>query len=182
MGIIRALSKKLDIKATFALQNSQYSEKLLLSDTVPANSEKLGKIGVSTLGNFLCQFITGHYQSLLLVDTSHVVDDGISHLRGQLIDGTGNRRLFNDYIPLDLFLSPGRTKTAAAENTLTNYAGSSATLIAASSNSLFYPIEFEYLFAVNTDILFSVKNDSNEAMSYDIVFHGVRVKDPSTNQ
>jgi hypothetical protein len=180
MGIIRALSKKVNIRETFALQNQQYSEKLLLADSVPAATEKLGKVSVSTLGNFLCQFITGHYQSLALVNTSHTIDDGVSHLRGQLIDGTGNRKLFNDYIPLDLFLSPGRTKSASAENNLTAY--STYADRADAANSLFYPVEFEYLFAVNTDILFAVKNDSDVALTYEICFHGIRIFDRSTSR
>jgi hypothetical protein len=183
MSIIRTLSKRVDVKGTFILQNAQYSEKLLLSDTVPAASERLGKVAVSSLGNFLCQFITGRFQTLSLVNTNHVIDDGVSHLRGKLIDGTGNRQLFNDYIPLDLIFSPGRTKTKAADNNLTAYGASPVYADRAdAANSLFYPIEFEYLFAVNTDVLFAVKNDSDTAISYDLVFHGVRIMDNKTSR
>jgi hypothetical protein len=178
-GILRVLSKKINTRESFLIQNSQYSEKLLLSDTVPASSSRIGKVAISTLGNFLCQFITGHFQSLALTNTDHVVDDGISHLRGQLIDGTGNRKLFSDHIPLDLLFSPGRTKSVAAENRLTAY--STYADLAAPSNALFFPMEFEYLFAVNTYILFDVKNDSDVALSYDMVFHGIRIMDRSTS-
>lgn len=179
-GVIKVLSKQIDIAASFRLQNTQYSEKLLMSDTVPAGTEKPGKTAVSTLGNFLCQFITGHFQTLSKVNTSHVIDDGVSHLRGQLIDGTGQRKLFSDYIPFDLFCSPGRTKALAAENNLTAY--STFANQADPANQLFYPMEFEYLFAVNTDILMYVKNDSDVDLSYDLVFHGVRILDRKTSR
>jgi hypothetical protein len=179
MSLISALSRKVDVAKTFALQNTQYSEKLLLSDTVGAATEKLGKIAISNLGNFLCMFITGQYQTLSLVNTTHIIDDGVCHLRGRLVDGTGNRNLFNDYIPLDLLLSPGRAKTAAAVNNLV--ADGAFANQADPANSLFYPIEFNYLFAVNTDILFYVKNDSDTSISYDVCFHGVRIMDSKTS-
>jgi len=177
--MIRVLAKKINSGATFAMQNSQYSDKILLSDTVPALSSHLGKASVSNLGDFLCQHVTGHFETLDLLtgtSTTHTVDDEINHLRGQLMDGAGNRKLFNDYIPLDLILSPGRMRSVNAVNT---YAvvndGAAQAAIANAAPSLFYPFEFEYLFSRNTDILFDVKNDSRNAINYEIVFHGIRV-------
>jgi hypothetical protein len=169
-------------------QLTQYADKILIEDTVPANSEKLGKVSVSSLGHFLSQYMTGHFTTGYSItdsaSTSYIIDDGICHLRGQLVDGTGNRKLFSDYIPLDMLFSPGRVKSMTNVN---NYAvvkdGSTSAQIAAiadKSDNLFLPMEFRYIFAINTDILFYVKNDSNTAQTYAMTLHGFRLMDKKT--
>lgn len=145
------------------LQNLQYSEKLLLEDTVPASSSKLGKVNISSLGHFYNVYITGHFETLK--DVEGITDDGVDHLRGKIVDGSNQRPLFNDYVPLDLFLTPGRVKSSLSTGVATDPV----------SNSLFYPQVFQYMFTVNSEILFDVKNDSNTAVSYAILFHGIRL-------
>lgn len=173
---------KLNASAILQNQNSQYADKIILSDTVPANTQKQGAASVSNLGHFLCQFITGRFQTASLVSSTHYIDDAISHLRGQLIDGAGQRKLFDDFIPFDLFLSPGRVKFAntslsgvshAISNNIIADAGVADT--APDSNNLFYPLELDYIFSANSNIILDVKNDSNVDLSYDIVFHGIRI-------
>lgn len=158
------LVNKIDPKEVFALQGRQYSERLLLSDTVTAGTTKLGKVGVSNLGHFLCQFITGSYSSLAS-PAGAIVDTGVNYLSGQLIDGAGQRKLFNDKIPFDLWLSPGRRRDASSTTVLADPI----------ANNLFYPIEFQYLFTANSDILLDVENESDEDNSYEICFHGIRI-------
>jgi hypothetical protein len=148
--VVKPFSQRIDPNKVFDIQNSQYSERLLLADTVPANSTKLGKVTVANLGHFFCQFIT---------------DTGLSYLSGQLMDGSGQRKLFNEPIPLDLLLSPGRRKDPT----------SAAVVADPASNGLFFPLEFEYMFTANSDILFNVVNTSSNPNSYEIVFHGIRV-------
>ena len=157
--VVKPFSQRIDPQKVFDIQNHQYSEKLLLADTVPANSSKLGKVNVSNLGHFFCQFVTGSFTT---IGGGAANDSGISYLSGQMIDGAGQRKLFNDRIPLDLFLSPGRRKDAVAAG-------------AAASNNLFFPIEFEYLFTANSDILLDVVNASDQENSYEICFHGIRI-------
>lgn len=159
--IVKPFSQRIDPGKVFDVQNCQYSERLLMEDTVPANGTKIGKVAVSNLGHFFCMYITGHYTTLDLVEEV-VVDNGIQYLAGQLIDGAGNRKLYNDYIPFDLWLSPGRRKDALVP-------------AADPGNNLFYPIEFEYLFTANSDILLDVVNTSNKDNSYAICFHGIRI-------
>ncbi len=178
--MIQVLSAKLSSASRFALQSEQYSEKIPLSDTIPAGTTKLCKTNVSTLGHFLCTRITGHYETLgkyntttgAVDDTGSIIDDGICHLRAVLQDGAGQRIMFSDYAPLDLFLSPGRTRSNSATNNLITQSNIGA---ATGAPALFFPDEFEYLFSANSDILFSVKNDSNADCKIDLVFHGVRI-------
>lgn len=162
--IVKPYSQKINPEAVFALQNSQYSERLLMSGSVPANQTALGKVSVSNLGHFFCMFITGSFTSLAS-PAGAIVDMGVSYLSGQLIDGAGQRKLFNDRIPLDLFLSPGRRRSVNSTTVLTDPVG----------NNLFYPIELEYLFTANSDILMEFVNTSDEANQYEICFHGIRV-------
>ena len=156
-------ANQIDPARILKLQNLQYQEKLLLSDTVPANSQQMGQINVSSLGDFFCLYITGHYTRLYLDDQT-ITDSGICYLRGKLIDGSNQRNLFNDYIPLDLFTSPGGVRSALA----------AAPDPQPDSNNLFYPQPFQYMFPINSQIMFDCKNDSDYANTYELVFHGVR--------
>lgn len=178
--MIQVLSQKLAAQSRFQLQSEQYSEKIPLTDTIPAGTTKLCKTNVSNLGHFLCMRITGHFETLgkynvssgAIDNAGSIIDDGICHLRATIQDGAGQRIMFSDYTPLDLFLSPGRTRSLDATNNLVV-----KTNIAAAQNApnLFFPDEFEYLFSANSDILMSIKNDSNVDLDVDILFHGVRI-------
>lgn len=137
-------------------------EKLILEDTVPGNSTRLGKLSISNLGHFLCQKITGTFETLHLDGT--IQDDGINHLRGKLSDEVTNRALFNDYIPFNLFLTPGRVKSQKSAAFLTDTVG----------DGIFWPDDYQYIFSENGDVSLDVKNDSNTPISYAICFHGVR--------
>jgi hypothetical protein len=184
MALLRVLNKQLNADSLLGLQVTQYSEKLLLAATVPAQSSIIAKTTVSNLGHFLCLFLTGKYTTLQkIVDKtlgSLTIDDGIQHLRAQLIDGAGQKKLFSDYIPLDLFLSPGRGKANAA-NAYLDVLDMSSTpprevaLAAAPGQTLFYAQEFEYLFSANSEILLDIKNDSLADNSFEIALSGVRV-------
>jgi len=155
-------TKKTDPRKIFNVQDSQYKQKLILTDTVPANSTRLGKVSISNLGHFLVEKITGTFETLYLSGT--IQDDGICHLRGKLSDETTNRALFNDYIPFNLFVTPGRIKTVTSAAFLTD----------ANPEALFWPDNFEYLFPDNGDISMDVKNDSNTPIKYNLCFHGWR--------
>lgn len=180
----RVFNKAFDVSQMLALQVVQYSERLLLSGVVPANSEIVAKTTVSNLGHFFCMFLTGKYTTLInIMDQqlgTRVIDSGIQYLRALLTDGAGQKRLFNDYIPLDLFLSPGRAK-ANCDNAYTDLLDNTVipprevALAALPGQTLFYPIEFEYVFPANTDILLNVKNSSNHENSFEIMLHGVRI-------
>lgn len=163
---MKTYEKIIDTAKLFEIQNKQYTEKLLLSDTVPASSTRLAKTSITSLGHFLCLRITGNFETLTQPVEEPIVDDGICHLRGKMIDECTNRALFNDYIPFDLFLTPGRVKSSNSTGVLTDPLG----------NPMFWPDEFVYLFAVNSDISIDVKNDSLTAIKYNIAFHGIRIR------
>jgi hypothetical protein len=162
--VVKPFSQAIDPAKVFEIQNQQYSERLLMSGSVPAGQTALGKVNVSNLGHFFSMFVTGTFTTLAM-PAAALVDTGVSYLSGQLIDGAGQRKLFNDRIPLSLWLSPGRRRDATSTTVLTDPIG----------NNLFYPIELEYLFTANADIMIEFYNSSNQTNYYEICFHGIRI-------
>jgi hypothetical protein len=162
--VVKPFSQAIDAEKVFNLQNQQYSERLLMSGSVPAGQTALGKVNVSNLGHFFCMFVTGTFTTLA-IPAGPIVDTGVNYLSGQLIDGAGQKKLFNDRIPLSLWLSPGRRRDATSTTVLTDPVG----------NNLFYPIELEYLFTANADIMLELYNSSAAINYYEICFHGIRI-------
>lgn len=155
-------SKVVDPKRMFALQNAQYPELIFMTDTVAANSGgQENNVNVSSKGHFLCLFITGTFETVSTAGA--IVDDGVNYLSGQLRDGS--RNLFNDRVPLNLFLSPGRRKTNDSTTVLLDPVG----------NQFLQPLPFQYMFTVNSNITFNVSNVSDVPVQYEIVFHGLRI-------
>jgi len=173
---IRIFAQALNARKMFDLQRVQYSEKLLMSGTVPGSATGaatlLARTAVSNLGHFLCMYITGHFSCRRTVG-AEIIDDAINHLRGQLIDGAGQKKLFNDRVPLDLWVSPGRERDATTLNAVT--ASPAAVPVSPPPYPLFYPMEFEYLFAANSDILCDLANDSDLSIDFELCFHGIRI-------
>jgi hypothetical protein len=175
--MLKMLNKLINPAELFANQNMQYEEKIPLSDTLTAGQEKLCKTSISNIGHFLCSYITGTYETLYSVTVgaaTHIVDDGICHLRGKLVDGAGQRQMFLDYVPFDLFLTGGRRRSVLATNNLLDDATFANR--ADPAPQLFYPVTLEYLFTANSDIQMYVKNDSNTTISFSLCFHGWRRK------
>lgn len=159
--VVKPFSQKINVNQAFDIQNVQHTERLVMNGTVDANSSNRFRTYVSNYGHFFCMFMTGYFTTLDEEDQTPV-DNGISHLSGQMIDGAGQKNLFNARIPFDLWLSPGRTKSALVP-------------AAAAGNNLFYPIEFEYLFTANTNIELDVANTGSYANTFTIMFHGIRI-------
>jgi len=147
----------------FEIQNAQDRDILVMQGTIPAGSGGTDiTINVSQLGHFLCQFITGTFETITLVG-GVITDTGVNYLFGQLRDGT--RPLFSDRVPFSLFLTPGRRKSPLTVTPATDPAG----------NTLFYPMELEHIFAVNSNITMNVASTSTTPVSFEIAFHGKRI-------
>lgn len=160
-----------------AMQLHQWTEKLSLSLTIPANSETLGKLDIANLGMFRLKALTGRYTTLAK-DGTNCKDTGVNYCRARIIDGATNRAIFNDYIPLENFLSPGRCK--ASKTTLT--VGGTVTVLQnpnvatdPAAPQIFYPVPLHYDFAINSSIQISIKNSSDVDQTVDLMFHGIRV-------
>lgn len=152
-------------------KKGQHREGILLQGTIAAGGQDSAKVEVGTIGAILTLRMAGYFTTLDLVGGS-IVDDGICHLRGQLRDTDGNLNLYNDYVPLCLILSPGRTKSNLAVNYLTAGGGADRADPAA---FLYEPQEFTHPFTINSYILIDVKNDAATPNSFAIYFDVIRV-------
>jgi hypothetical protein len=145
------------------VKSNQFWNKVVLTGEVAANSTEVEQVNITNLGDFLCLYITGSYTTLY-ESNGNIIDTDICYLSGQLIDGTGNRKLFEDFIPFNLFLSPGRVRSQYATNENAN-----------PSNSLYLEMPFQHLFDKNSTIILNVKNSSNTTNYFSICFHGIRI-------
>jgi len=159
----------------------QHREGILLTGEIAAGTSDTAKVEVGTAGTIVTMRMAGAFTTLDVVG-GKVIDDGICHLRGQMVDTDRNLALFNDFIPLSLFLSPGRVKakTALVAGVVTavdNYLQASAGLAdtAAPSASLYEAQEFTHPFTVNSYIRIDVKNDAACSNKFWIYFDVIRV-------
>ena len=168
----------IDAGKIIELQRVQYETRLEIKGIINPQTTQQLKVSIGNLGHFICQWMTGSYTTLELkgppAPAGACIDNGVNYLRAKMIDGTGQRELFEDYIPLDLWLSPGRVKANPA------FLPPPFTLapadLGAPSNNLFMPIDFNYLFQANSEIILDMKNDSTAPNFVTVCFHGVRVK------
>lgn len=170
--MVNMLSHEVNIGKLKDLQSRQHFNVLKAEGTVPALAAGgllNVSLNVSNEGDFFAQDITGSFTSLIAAAPSS--DDGVCHLRAKIRDAGSGTDLFDDYIPLDLFLTPGRTRAAGVVT-------APGALTVNPSNSLFIPKRFVYVFRANTNIQIEVKNDANFANSFVIAFWGMRIKSP----
>jgi len=152
--------EKIDISRIIQLQNYQYQNALYLEEEVPASSQLDAAVSITSIGHFMLLSMTGSYTTKIA--DSPAVDDNINHLFVQLVDGANHRELFDDYIPANLFLSPGREKVLAGVDIPV-------------SSPLFLEYPFIYTFPLNGQILVRIRNDSDYANTLRIMFKGIRI-------
>jgi hypothetical protein len=157
------------IKAVLVAQDKSYSAWRFGYGTVPAGNSLKVLVDVTNLGPFKVDKITGSYETLHNDGTS-IVDDGVNYLSAKIRDAGRSRTFMDEFIPLPLFMSPGRIRSARATNNTTG---------AAPSQQLYFPLQFEYVFGTSSKIEIEVKNDSNVDLYFDMVFHGTRIVEPS---
>lgn len=149
---------QIDIRDVLQLQDHQYQNALYLEESIPAQSQVDAAVQISSLGEFMLTGITGGYSTLDAEDT----DDGINRIYIQLIDGTNNRSLFENFIWSGLFLSPGRYKAAAGA-------------VGAASNQLYLQFPWVYTFPNQGQITVRIRNDAAYANTVRMMFQGIRI-------
>lgn len=162
-------------------KKGQHREAILLQGTVEPGQTNTYKVEIGTAGTIVTCRMSGYFSTLDIVG-GKLIDDGVCHLRGQLIDTDGNLSLYNDFVPLALTLSPGRIKVkemivGGVLTTVDNYLKASAGVAdAASASGYLYEMqEFTHPFTVNSYIRMDVKNDSAAPNKFAIYFDCIRV-------
>ena len=180
---MNVLLTKLSKEKLSAGKKDQHREGILLTGEILAASSDTVKVEVGTAGTICTMRMAGTFTTLDLdTGSGHVIDDGICHLRGQLIDTDGNLALFNDFTPLNMFLSPGRIKAKSAlvggvATACSNYLKADAGIVdtAAPGANLYEPQEFTHPFPVNSYIRIDMKNDAGCSNKFWIYFDVIRV-------
>ena len=98
-------------------KTGQHREGILLQGEITAGQGDTAKVEVGTAGTIVTMRMAAYYTTLDNIGTvavPDVEDDGICHLRGMLWDTDKNLILFNDFVPFNLFSSPGRIKAKSA--------------------------------------------------------------------
>lgn len=156
---------RIDIQEIINLQGNQYQDMLYLEQAVPAGETIDAAVNITSLGHFMLLSFTGSYTTKSL-DQAVPVDDGINYLYFQMLDGSNHRQLFEDFVPANLVLSPGREKSLAAGD---------------ASQQLFLNFPFVYTFPLNSSIICRIQNASDAENTLKIAFNGIRVFPNSRN-
>ena len=171
---MNVLRMKLSNSKLKAAKLGQHREGILLSGTIAAGQPDTAKVEVGSAGAIVTMRMACMFTTLDLVG-GVIVDDGICHIRGQLFDTDKNTALFNDFVPLVLFASPGRQKDKLAVNYLTAGGGADA---AAPGGFLYEMQEFTHPFTTGAFIKMDVKNDAATPNKFYIYFDVIRVTRP----
>jgi hypothetical protein len=157
------------IKAVLVSQDKDYSAFRFAEGTIDEGETKKFLVDVTSLGPFKVDRITGTFETLFF-DGTNIVDDGVCYLSAKIRDAGRSRTFMDEFVPLNLLLSPGRIRSSKATNNVTT---------AAPSQQLYFPFDFEYIFGTSSKIEIEVKNSGNTDMSFEMLFTGRRIVEPS---
>jgi hypothetical protein len=100
------------------------------------------EIDIKADAHFECHFVMGDFTTL----SAAGVDNGVNQCSVRITDGSNDLKLMDNFVPVNLFLSPGRT---LAEGVAGN-----------PTNQLFYPIPFPHIFAASGKIQIETQNSA----------------------
>ncbi|RQW04069.1 hypothetical protein EH223_08490 [candidate division KSB1 bacterium] len=170
------ITKELDGKALRALQLKQRESWLYTGlITVPAaaggaDGATVQTVSVNSEADFLCFDMMGSYTTLILTaGIAPIIDDGVCHTSIKIRDQSGGFDMFEDFIPTNLVLTPGRERRATI-------VGAPAGLTVEPSHMLYQPMRFVHLFSANNNIQIEARNDSDTPNYIRIAFHGVKIR------
>lgn len=173
------LNRLLDTQKIFVVQAQQYANYILIdAQNIGANTRVEVQVNISSLGNFLCEFVTGRYTRKTIFDPGPPVvlaDSGACQIRGKISDPDKSIDIFGDLIPLDLWLTPGGVRSPGV---LTDIDGAA---LPVPSNQLFMPMKLDYLFRMNSQIVVELANDSDTEQDVQIMFAGTRILTPKAS-
>lgn len=149
----------IDVQKVLSIQNRQYQEAIPLEQEIDANTQIDAAVQITSLGHFMLMSMTGSFTTKVADDP--VTDDGICRIFIQLLDGSNQRPLFDDFIAANLFLSPGRVQALAG--------------VGNASDQLYLEYPFVFTFPVNGSILVRIRNTADYANIVRIMFKGIRI-------
>jgi len=148
-----------DVDRKLGLRHLEWLFAIPAQITVPANSGGPDlTINIKRDAHFECFFITGSFTTLNVAGA----DDGTNHISLRITDGSNDLKLMDNFVPANLFLSPGRAlKAATAGNP---------------SNQLFYPFPFYHVFPANGGIVIETQNNGATDNVLNLLFWGKKLR------
>jgi len=126
---------------------------------VPASAGADDEVSIKSDAHFQSEFVTGDFTTL---DEDPAVDVGVNGLSIRLTDLSNDLKLMDDFVPLNLFLSPGRVLSPGI-------AGNP-------SSSLFYPMPFRHLFPANGGLAIEAQNAFAADNTFNLLFWGTKLR------
>ncbi len=117
-------------------------------------------IDIKRDAHFECFFVTGDFTTL--TDDEGTVDDGLNHISLRFSDGSNDLKLMDNFVPANLFLSPGRTLAPGVTGNPTN--------------QLFYPFPFYHIFPANGGIVIESQNSGGAENVVNLLFWGKKLR------
>lgn len=153
------LKKNFDADVTHRLdmQTLEWLYWIPMRVVVPASSGADGDVDIKSDAHFECFYVTGDYTT-----KSGGVDVGVNQMTVRISDKSSDLKLMNSSVPLNLFLSPGRSLVAGV-------AGNP-------SSSLFYPFPFHHIFGSSGGILAEFDNVGTTENIANLLFVGRKLR------
>jgi len=149
-----------EVSNRLALRELEWLYAIPAHIVIPAESGADDTLDIKSDAHFECYFVTGSYTTL--DDDEGVFDSGVCEVSMRITDGSNDLKLFNNFIPANLFLSPGRR--------LAN--GTSGD----PASSLFYPFPFYHIFPANGGIVIETQNAAAAENTLDLLFWGKKLR------
>ena len=162
--MLNVYHEPIDVHRILELQQTQYQNGLYFEEEIPASGQVDGSVNVTSLGHYMLLGITGSFTTLIDDGQGAPVDNGVNPIFFQLVDGSNQRTLFDDFAAAPLILSPGRVKGTLAPVTAADRSG-----------QLYLEFPWCYTFPMNSQILVKVKNESDWPNTLRLFFHGIRI-------
>lgn len=170
---------ELNLNQLLDLQQKQYQKCIVINGVVGATSAvptlTATKL-VTSEGPFLLQRITSQYSTLVTNGAGGAWDDGTCHLRALIRDNSNGIMLFDDYVSMSLFSTPGRQRTIGVGLQVGGVFSADR-----ADNMHISGFPFEYIFKGNSEITVDLKNDSTYPNTFELAFWGIKIRNPETN-
>lgn len=150
---------EIDVQKELAAQEKRFPFRYPTGQiSVPAGGRAAAQIQITSDAHFYFAYLTGNFTT---------VSGGADVLANQIsmfMRDTGRSRdLFDDFIPLDLLLTPGRAATSGISTI--------------PGGNLFYPLDWGYLFEANSTIQMEFASVAAvDANIVNLCFHGVKYR------
>src|SRR5690606_4455428 len=146
-----------DVSRKLGIRTLEWLFAIPLQLQIPASGGADISIDIKRDAHFECYFLTGSFTTL-----TGGADDGVNHVSIRISDGSNDLKLMENFIPANLFLSPGRALSSGIDGNPTN--------------QLIYPFPFYPIFPANGSIIVEGANNGTTQNVLNLLFWGKKLR------